>query len=285
MERKRFLIAGGDRRFLRLGQLLEEDGHSVRYLALQEEGWPDREWEAAASQADCAVLPIPPAEVGGMLTAPLSRRRVPLEKLLGCFRAGQMVCSGGITGELERAAEARGFRLVDYLDREELTVENAVSTAEGAISAAMQELPCTIHGTKTLVIGCGKCGYALARRLSGLGAELTVSARSWRDFARIRAEGWRQADTGELERALPRMRLVFNTVPARVLGAERLKLLPRNGLIIDLASRPGGVDWEAAEELGIKAIHALGIPGKYAPETAAESLRTVVYHCIQECER
>ncbi len=283
MERRSFLMAGGDRRFLRLGQLLEEDGHSVRYLALREQNWPDREVAEAARDMDCVILPIPPVDGGGMLTAPLSQRRVPLEKLLGCLEKGQLVCAGGITEELNGAAKERGFCLVNYLSREELTVENAVPTAEGAISIAMQELPCTIHGTKTLVIGFGKCGCALAERLRGLGAELTVSARSWRDLARIRAEGWRRIETGALEPVLPAVRLVFNTVPALVLEEEQLKLLPRNSLVLDLASRPGGVDWEAAERLGIKAIHALGIPGKYAPETAAESLRRVIYHCIQEC--
>ncbi len=285
MDRKRFLMAGGDRRFLRLGQLLEEDGHSVRYLAMQEQNWPDREVAEVARGVDCVILPIPPADSGGILTAPLSQRRVPLEKLLGCLDEGQLVCAGGLTEELTQAAEEQGFLLANYLSREELTIENAVPTAEGAISVAMQELPCAIHGVKALVIGCGKCGYALAERLRGLGAELTVSARSWRDFARIRAEGWQQADTAALEPVLLEMRLVFNTVPALVLGAERLKLLPRNGLVIDLASKPGGVDWVAAERVGVKAIHALGIPGKYAPETAAESLRRVIYHCIRECEK
>ena len=283
MERKCFLMAGGDRRFLRLGQLLEGDGHSVRYLALQERNWPDREAVEAAAQADCVILPIPPADEGGMLTAPLSQRRVPVEKLVSHLGAGQLVCAGGVTEELRRAAEERGFRLVNYLSREELKVENAVPTAEGAIGIAMEELPCTVHGTKTLVIGCGQCGYALARRLAGLGAELTVSARSWQDFARIRAEGWNQAETWSLEEVLPETRLVFNTVPSPVLGERQLALLPRNGLVIDLASKPGGVDWAAAEKLGVKAIHSLGIPGKYAPETAAESLRRVIYHCIQEC--
>ena len=42
--------------------------------------------------------------------------------------------------------------------------------------------------------------------------------------------------------------------------------------IIDIASAPGGVDYEAAGALGIAAKLCLGLPGKYAPKTAGEIL-------------
>ncbi|MEG0271731.1 MAG: hypothetical protein RR622_00680 [Hydrogenoanaerobacterium sp.] len=35
---------------------------------------------------------------------------------------------------------------------------------------------------------------------------------------------------------------MFNTVPAMILDEEILAVLPHNCLVIDLASKPGGVD-------------------------------------------
>ena len=79
-------------------------------------------------------------------------------------------------------------------------------------------------------------------------------------------------------------RIVVNTVPAPVLGRERLEKLDRDTLVIDLASLPGGVDWKAAGELGVKAISALGLPGKESPLTAARIIRDTIYHITGECE-
>ncbi|MBR4033426.1 MAG: dipicolinate synthase subunit DpsA, partial [Clostridia bacterium] len=44
--------------------------------------------------------------------------------------------------------------------------------------------------------------------------------------------------------------------------------MPRSVVLIDLSSVPGGVDFGVAKEMGIKAIWALSLPGKYAPESA-----------------
>jgi dipicolinate synthase subunit A len=51
-----------------------------------------------------------------------------------------------------------------------------------------------------------------------------------------------------------------------------------------LASKPGGVDLEAAKELEIKAISALGLPGKVAPVTAAMVIKDTIYNIIEEVD-
>jgi dipicolinate synthase subunit A len=269
---QRIILAGGDRRFQILAQLLAAEGFQVRVLG-QEAGWTA---EDQSHDADCVILPIPPEDGAGQVPTPLSGQRIGLETVLAGLGEGQLVCAGGKSPRLEELQRLQGFRLVDYIHKPELAVENAVPTAEGAIRIAMEELPCTLFGTETLVIGYGNCGYALAERLRSLGAKVTVSARSQRDLARIRCGGMRAVETGNLLPVLSTTRLVFNTVPALVLREEELSALPRNGLVIDLASKPGGVDWTAAQKLGVKAIHALGLPGKCAPESAAQALKRVI---------
>lgn len=56
--------------------------------------------------------------------------------------------------------------------------------------------------------------------------------------------------------------VILNTIPAQVLTREVLDKTKTDVLVIDLASKPGGVDFEAARELNIKTIWALSLPGK-----------------------
>ncbi|MBS6546844.1 MAG: hypothetical protein KH319_05660 [Butyricicoccus pullicaecorum] len=104
----------------------------------------------------------------------------------------------------------------------------------------MEELPITIQGAHVLVLGNGRIGSLLSSKLRALGADVTVSARSAHDFARIETAGHRALHTKFLAGHLSGFDLVVNTVPARVLGASELTELPAACLILDLASKPGG---------------------------------------------
>ena len=146
----------------------------------------------------------------------------------------------------------------------------------------MEELPVTIQGLRALVIGNGRIGRAVAGRLSCLGADVTVSARRADDFARIEAACWHVLDTRQLAGHLAGFELVVNTVPAPVLGAAGLAELPFDCLLIDLASKPGGIDFDAAAALGRRAIWALSLPGKVAPISAARAIRDTIYTILQE---
>ena len=63
---------------------------------------------------------------------------------------------------------------------------------------------------------------------------------------------------------------------------KMLEKLPRGALVIDLASLPGGTDFDAAEALGIRAEHALALPGKCAPDTAGALIAQTVLTILQE---
>jgi hypothetical protein len=78
--------------------------------------------------------------------------------------------------------------------------------------------------------------------------------------------------------------IIFNTVPSLILDADMLTKTARNTLIIDLASRPGGVDFEAAHKMGIKVIWALSLPGKVAPDTAGDIIGKTILNILDELE-
>ena len=277
-------VVGGDLRQVRLAQLLGEEGHTVHTWALEEaEGAPEpAAGLSLARLADCVVLPLPAAGEDGRLNAPFSRRRPELAEVLDVLRPGQVVCAGRASPELRALAEERRLRLFDYFDREELAVANAVPTAEGAVQLAMEELPITLHGARVLVVGFGRVGKLTAHRFRALGARVSVAARKWEDLAWAEAYGYAPEHLEGLDECLCAYDLVVNTAPARVLDARRLEQLEPDCLVIDLASRPGGVDLEAAAALGVRVIWALSLPGKVAPVTAGKILRDTISHILCE---
>ena len=281
---KNIWLLGGDRRQVELARLLAMDGHSIHTWAL-EEGLPAEEPGVARqppdglSQADCVILPLPAAN-GTALHSPLSQFHPTLRQVFDALAPGQLVLAGMADPGLKALAQERRVCLLDYFAREELAVANAVPTAEGAIQIAMEELPITLHGAQVLVVGFGRIGQATALR-----AQVTVAARRWEALAWARAAGCQGVLLSQLTSTPCPFQLVVNTAPALVLGREVLQALPAGCLILDLASKPGGVDRSAAQALGLPVIHALSLPGKVAPVTAAAILKTTIYHMLQELEQ
>ena len=278
-----FWVIGGDQRQAALARLLEEDGHTVHTFALEgAEGLACEPSPEEAVRADCVVLPLPAAGEGGTLNAPLSERDHDLGWVLDFLRPGQLVCAGMVKRSLAAMAEERGLILRDYFAREELAVANAVPTAEGAVQIALEELPITLHKARCLVIGYGRVGRVLAHRLGALGARVAVAARSHEQLAWAEVWGYATEHTARLTPWLCGYDLVVNTVPSRILGEEQLAALKPGALVIDLASKPGGVDFDAAARLGVRAIWALSLPGKAAPVSSGGYIKTTVYHIMEE---
>ncbi len=280
---KNIWVVGGDPRQAALAGLLADDGHSVHTYALEQgEGMACEPSLAGADRADCVVLPLPAAGPDGGLNAPLSAGRCGLDEVLDALRPGQLVCAGMAGERLRAQAERRALMLRDYFAREELAVLNAIPTAEGAIQIAMEELPITLHNARVLVIGFGRLGKALAPRLRALGARVWVSARRYEQRAAAESMGLDSEGMERLADWLCSYDLVFNTVPAPVLGLEELAALKGGALVVDLASRPGGVDMDAAATLGVRVVWALSLPGKVAPVTSGRYIKDTVYHIMEE---
>ena len=76
--------------------------------------------------------------------------------------------------------------------------------------------------------------------------------------------------------------VVFNTVPSLVFDKRLLEKTPDDTLIIDLASRPGGVDMNTAKAMGKHVIWALSLPGKVAPVSAGKIIFSTVMKILGE---
>lgn len=283
----KFFVIGGDMRIVRLAAMLESEGHEICCYALDEA--PANIIKScalapciSAQDADCVILPLPVLDLRGGLNAPLSAFRHDAEALLRTLPKDAVVC-GGMPGEkLLKTILELGIDFVDYYAREELVALNALATAEGTLALLLEHSPITIWESRVLVVGYGRIGKMLAAQLRALGAYVSVSARKPGDMAYIRAAGCEALDTRTLGEELGRFDTIINTVPARVLGREQLERISKDTLCIDLASRPGGFDFEAARELDLNVLWALGLPAETAPITAGKIIKETVMNIMRE---
>lgn len=257
---KCFAVIGTDARQAAAGRALARAGYAV--------GGPE-----TIALADYILLPLP-----------LDAARTPLAELLRAARPGALALGGMLSAEARAIAAEAGVELVDYFAREELTIRNAVPTAEGALEILLHERSRTLWGSAVLLLGFGPVGQALGVRLGALGAAVTVLARRPAQRALAESLGLRAAPLARLSALSPAFDTVVNTVPAPVLTAPVLGALRPGSLILDLASRPGGTDFGAAARCGHRALHALSLPAACAPETAGEAVARTVCEMLRERE-
>jgi dipicolinate synthase subunit A len=280
MAEKTVAMLGGDKRELHIVPALKSAGLSVRVFGLPKDKLPGgvkscATLKEAVRGARLIILPLPGVKDSGLLHAPLvGEVRVEREDLSE-VSPGTPVMVGVASNYLRELCRELSLPIFEIAECDSVAVPNAVPTAEGAVQLAMQETEITIDDMHALVLGFGRVGEALAQRLRALGADVTVSNRGAYRFALAAKNGFAIFPWACLADSFPKIDVVFNTVPALVLDKEKLLAMNRDTLIIDLASGAGGTDFAAAEEIGVKAIHALSLPGKVAPISAGRLLGRV----------
>ncbi len=287
MSRKKFTVIGGDLRSVKLANKLQSDGNKVYIYGFNNAGFDlnleeSRDLSQAIADSDIVIGPIPCSNDNETINAPFFSDKIYINEVLKIMNKNQLFVAGRISDKIVHLSQVCNVYSVDLLDREEMAVLNAIPTAEGAIQIAMEEMPITLHACKAMILGFGRIGKVLSKMLHGIGANVFIEARKYSDIAWIEAYGHKSVYINQIGEYLPEMDVVFNTIPHVILDLETLKKVNPNCLIIDLASKPGGVDFEQAKLLGIKTIWALSLPGKVAPVTAAEFIKTTVYNIIDE---
>ena len=149
--RKQVAVIGGDARQAAAGRALARAGYTVcgaEQIAL----------------ADYILLPLP-----------LDETRTPLAELLRAAKPGALALGGRLSAQAKQIAQEAGVELVDYFAREELTIRNAIPTAEGCLGILLRQRKRTLWGSGVLVTGFGPVGQALGAVLN---AEIRFAADS-----------------------------------------------------------------------------------------------------------
>ncbi len=279
MDQIKIAIIGGDRRELYLAEHLANQGFSVSLSGYEKHGqlpglnFIDPVLACAGAQA--IIMPLAGVREDLTPNCPFSSSPPQVgERFFAAIPMGIPVFIGWARQPMIELAAS--VQLVEVGEDDELAILNSVPTAEGAIAIAMNETDITIHGSNCLVIGFGRCGFTLATMLQGLGGKVTVAARKAGDAARAQQMGMAFTHVQDLQENVQGMEFIYNTVPGvMVLSRQVLERAGNCKIIVDIASGRGGTDFESAAQLNIKAVHALGLPGKVAPLAAGKILTRV----------
>lgn len=266
-------VIGGDRRTAYMVSFLMEKGYRVIcYKVLDLEGCGVK----AEAYADTLKQAVESADaiVGGI---PLEKENIlDITELSRLLRKRHTVFGGVIPEAFRIECEERGIVCFDFMREESIASFNAIATAEGTVLEALKNKETNIHGSRSLVLGYGRCGKVLAEKLKGLAAKVTVCCRGQAALSMAEAFGMDALPLKLMKERLHEFEYIYNTIPAPILNEEALKKVRKDALIIDIASKPGGVDDKEAKMLDIKAMHCLGLPGKYASMISAAKLADYV---------
>ena len=269
-----FAVIGGDMRQVYTARILEKRGYRVKSFALccgEHPASPGNLREVVGS-ARTVIAPVPLSADKVYMNQRSGNPPVLLSELLDSLREEQELFAGCIPEDFFDAAGKKGIKAVDLMVQEEVAVYNTIATAEGAVAEAIIKYPGNLRKSRCMVLGYGRCGQTLTMLLKGMGCQVYVCEKMPAQAARAAVQADAVFGLEELEGFLTESDLIFNTVPAPVLTKKRISRIKPSACIFDLASAPGGTDFDAAEEQGISAWLLPGLPGRYAPEASAEGL-------------
>ena len=270
-------VLGGDAREIEIAALAVEAGAVVRRFGTPDAGARRHVGEVAATLHDAlrgarvAIGPIPFPGPDGRLFAPDAPEPISLDvEALSAMDVDGHVVIGKATDDLLSSARAVGVVVHEYEHDTELMLLRAPAIAEGAIAAAIERSPVTIHASPIGVLGFGRTARGLTRALLGLGAKVHVFARKAEARAEAYGYGASAHALADVPEIFPRLEIVFNTVPEPVVDRTLLSMLRPGTLVVDMSAPPPGVDHAAAEELGLDLLWARGL-GASAPRTVGAS--------------
>lgn len=275
MEKKKIGFIGGDKRMVSLYNIIRETGCTPDAYYMDVENSKDK--LPHSFDLDVLIGPVPLCKPAPLLNAK-EGYYADVYEVVNKMKPGSVFTAGIIPKDLAQFASEKGVSVFDYANTEEFQILNAEITAEGAIMIALSNGNITLKDANVLVLGYGRIGKALCNLLAGFRGDFTVTARKEKDLTYISVNGYKGIHTEDIAKEIHKFDIIINTIPAIVLTKKVLDRVKQDAIIIDLASIPGGTDFEYAEKRGIKANHALSLPGKLFNYSAS----SVIYKILRE---
>lgn len=284
-------ILGGDFRNIELAKLLAKDENILYTYGLEKELYQKQEYKnilicnniKELEKAQVIITAMPLSKDGVNLNMPLYDEKIKINDILKIM-GKKLVFSGNLSKETLNRFSSFNIDVVDIMKIEEFAILNAIPTAEETIKIIIENMKKMIHNTKCLIMGYGRIGKVLAKKLSGLSVNVTclvsndiektwceVDGYSWIEFKNIK-------DNNII---LKKYDIIINTIP-RIILTHELSEVQKDTLVIDLASKPYGIDRKVVKKEKLNFIEALGLPGKSAPITVAENMKKIIDNVLSE---
>lgn len=262
---KTYLLVGGDRRQFWLSRHLVARG-SVYNL-----GVPGLEDTRPERPVDVLILPTPCVTGDGRLRGP--GEGLDPAVLSGLYDRHTRVYGGAIPARPEAWLPGCG-PVTDLLFDPAVKAANGRLTAEAAVELTANHLEGSLFGQSCVILGYGCVAKPLAALLAAHHAQVTVAVRR----ASARAEAVQNGLAAcEFQNLPAAPQVVFNTIPAAVLGSDLLDTWNKGCLWVELASVPGGLPEGYTPAFDRLAANSL--PGRRLPRSAAAVLLEGILRC------
>ncbi len=171
----------------------------------------------------------------------------------------------------------KGIIYTDILNEEQFCRENALITAEGAMSLIINATDTTLYSMRVAVFGYGRIGQRLTRMLLAMGATVKVFTLAEDELALARTRGISASHLWQREK-MDIFGALVNTVPLRhVIDAETLESLSKDVYILDLASGENNVNWSVMHSLSLKGEKGSSLPQRISPKSSAMAVRNAIF--------
>ena len=267
-----FFIIGGDFRNFILAQSLAKDGNKVSIYGFEKlkENFNEKidlikEGNLnEIKNSDIIIGPIPFSRDDVTINMTYSDKKISISEIEDLLK-NKAVFVGNINNKLKEDWESKNIKVIDIMQKEEFVVLNVIPTVEATIEIILKNNQNKIiNGMECLIMGFGRIGKVLAHKLQGLVENCTCLVTNEVEKAWTIAYGYKNVDLNYIKNKpsnLSKYDIIINTIP-QILLKEELRNVNKETLLIDLASKPYGIDRDIVKRENLNFIEALGLPRK-----------------------
>ena len=260
-----FCIIGGDLRNFFLAKILSREKHEVKLYGFDKlENFKECEkYDEMIRNSDNIVLPISFSKDNQYVNMPFSNKDIAIREIF-YYLENKTIFVGNMHQELKEELHRKHNQVIDFMEKEEFAIFNAIPTAEATIEIMLKNTKKILQNSNCLIMGFGRIGKVLAYKLQGLSAKVTCVITNEVEKAWAVAYGYETTKIENLQKNCTKFKqydIIINTIP-KVIFKEELKEFKKETLVIDLASKPYGIDRKIAEQEKLNFIEALGLPRK-----------------------
>lgn len=268
-----FCIIGGDLRSFFLAKILSKEKYEVKLYGFDKlENFKECEkYDEMIRTSNNIVLPIPFSKDNQYVNMPFSDKNIAIREIF-YYLENKTIFVGNIHQELKEELHRKHNQVVDFMKKEEFAILNAIPTAEATIDIILKNTKKILQNSNCLIMGFGRIGKVLAYKLRGLCAKVTCMITNEVEKAWAVAYGYETIKIENLQKNCTKLKqydIIINTIPKTILK-EELKEIKKETLVIDLASKPYGIDRKIAEQENLNFIEALGLPRKISTDNISK---------------
>lgn len=241
-----------DKRYHYLEKALKEDGYSI-FAYGEEETYSDSQ----------------------IIYVMALTEEVTEEKTVRLKNNSMLFCNK-LSDEAAKLIKQKNITYYNVIDNESYVIKNACLTAEGALGYLICNTDTSLKDMPVLIIGYGRVGKALAKIFKDNYLSISVATNDPIEYAHAAMYAEKVFTFSDLHKNINGYKAIVNTVPMIILNEEILKNVGNDCFILDLASKPGGLDYAYAVANKLNYLHALSVPAIVSPKTAALILKDAI---------